>query len=338
MNFFKKSPGGYWYVSFKTRTGTRNLSTHQKDREAAEEIAARAGLLEIELSRHINLLANAAAQLATIGRRVSALEAYRAWVVHLEAATGSPKTVERYKWEVFRFFTAMNWPLLCEVSTATVDQWVNRTDRPLHAQSRNVTRCALSHCFKFWEGENLCRNPVANCHVKRHLLDHAHKESKARRPFSDEEFNRLLSAAGNHPFWRPAILIARFTGLRWGDVESLEWDSILPDTIVVWTDKRDRRVEIPKDPILVPVFEQLAANRNGNQFVLPRLYPSEKRTGWENLKTKSGLRGTGLVLHCLRHAYAESLFTSGIPLDEVRARLGHFSESTTIRYIASLHK
>jgi integrase len=334
MNLFKKTPGGKWHVSFKTRTGVQRLSTGQTDREAAEAVVLRAGIMEIEASRHVRLLANAAAQLATIGRQVSALEAYRLWVVHLEAATGSPKTVERYKWEVFRFFTAMNWPPLCEVSTATVDRWVNRTDRPLHAQTRNVTCCALNHFFKYCDNEGWARNPVANCHVKRHLLDHAHKESKARRPFSDEEFERLLAAAGDHKFWRPAILIARYTGLRWGDVESLEWDSvnIQEGRLIVWTDKRDRRADLDMPVELVPVFSELAESRNGSPTVLPRMYPSETRTDWDKLKIAAKLPNE-LCRHCLRHTYANALLRSGIPVKEIARRLCHFSESTTQRYI-----
>jgi len=336
MKLFKRSK--FWSVQFKTRHGTKKICTWETDKAKAEEVVAKAGIMEIESSRHAAMLANVASMYAITGRRVSPLESYREWVAHLEAATGSPATVSIYKLRVFQFLTKLNWPALCEVSTADVDKFVNTTERELHAQTRNVIRCALSHFFRFAENEGWCRNPVANAKVKRHLLTHAQKESAHWRPFSDDEFQRIISAAGDDPFWAPALMIARYTGLRWGDVESLEWDSVHADHLVVWTDKRDKRCEIPLADELKPVFEQLSANRNGSPLVLPRIYPSEKRTAWDNLRIKAGLKESGLVLHSLRHSYAQGLFSAGIPLDEIRKRLGHFSQSTTLGYIASLHK
>jgi integrase len=54
------------------------------------------------------------------------------------------------------------------------------------------------------------------------------------------------------------------------------------------------------------------------------------------LLDKAGLKGKGLVLHSLRHAYATELSKSGLPVKEIARRMAHMSEATTLRYIHTL--
>ena len=110
----------------------------------------------------------------------------------------------------------------------------------------------------------------------------------------------------------------------------MEWASVAEDRLIVWTDKRDRRVELPMPPELVPVFAGL--QRTGPN-VLPFVYESHRDVrAWYCLKKKADLPRE-LVRHCLRHTYATELLKSGLPVEQIQKRLGHFSVQMTQKYL-----
>lgn len=336
-------------VSFQTKTGRKRLSTNQTDLALAKRVVKEARIEQIELSRDINLLANAASMNALCGRIVTSKDAFKEWEAHLQA--GHPvHTITRYRAVVLQFLKKNKWPKhLSEIRSPEIDAWINSTESGVHAVTRNVHRSALNHFFKFCSNEGWCNNPVPNVRIKHHQLPHKLRESTPRRPFTPEEFERLIAVAKLEPmpYWYGMIAIGRYTGLRFGDCQRIETDSILPDKIVVWTDKKDRRVELPMPPELPPILDMLAKHPMNQPLPLPssqpgRVFnqvPAETWSGpsfeFRRLANAAGLP-EDLTFHCLRHTYCTELAKSGLPLKEIARRMGHLGESTTLHYLKSL--
>jgi integrase/recombinase XerD len=75
-------------------------------------------------------------------------------------------------------------------------------------------------------------------------------EAGTRRPFTDDELQKLLKAA--EPDWRTMILTAFYTGLRLRDCANLTWQNVQlhTNTINVKTEKTDRQQDLPiADPL-----------------------------------------------------------------------------------------
>lgn len=70
------------------------------------------------------------------------------------------------------------------------------------------------------------------------------KEPSPREPFTEDELPLLRTI--EDPFWRTFVLLGENFGFRVSDVARLEWTSFSrPRKILVWTDKHDRRIELP---------------------------------------------------------------------------------------------
>lgn len=347
MKFVQSKRSGVWFVQFLTRAGRKQMTTGETDLARAKLVAKGANIAAIEMARRINLMANAASMYALIGRAVSSEQALNEWFINLQAAR-SAGTCFRYEVIVRAFLKKCGWPsCVGAILPVHIDKWINSTS-DLHAITRNVHRCALISFFKFCENEGWCKNPVLNVPVKYNLLTHEQKEKKQRRPFTPEEFTKLIDVAKEEqmPYWYGALMIARYTGLRWRDVEELETASVHKDHIVVWTRKREKRVELPMPPELPPVFDLLAkhphnqpsfAMRPGKIF---QRFPAETigrgaSDDFHRLLNKAQLPDD-LTPHCLRHTYAVELSKSGIGLKEIARRMGHYGEDTTLHYLRSL--
>jgi len=339
---------GIWFVGFHTKFGYKTINTKQTDRALAEQVVKEARIEQIELSRTINLVANAASMHALCGRIVTSKEAFTEWLANLNASR-KKGTAFRYEKVVRFFLREIGWPkVLSEIRAPQIDGWINNTEEcDSKAETRKVHRAGLNNFFKYCENEGWCANPVANVRVKRHLLTHEQNESTPRRPFTPEEFERLIEVAKKEqmPFWYGALMVARYTGLRWGDVISMETACIHPDHIVVWTDKRDRRVSLPMPPELPPVFDLLAKhpfNQPMSSTPPGRVFNQIPVEVWQTNKKEFGrlLRAAKIeghmTIHCIRHTYATELAKSGLPLKEIAKRMGHFGDGATLNYLRSL--
>src|SRR5262249_25067878 len=114
-------------------------------------------------------------------------------------------------------------------------------------------------------------------------LDALDEESVEREPFTQEEINKLLSAASGD--WRSAIMFGYFTGARLGDTANMIWSAIDRDKhLVTFTPKKTKRrkkiLRIPLHPILekellkkpgignAPLFPSLAGRKSGGRHGL----------------------------------------------------------------------
>jgi integrase len=329
MTLFKEK-SGRWWVRFRSARGIIELSTRQTNRQSAEKVVEMAKIKEIELLAMANVLQMDAIMQVLHGHKLTSLDAVEKWLAHLRASKLSANTVSNYESDVRKFWGQRNWASLWSVDEIALDEFINPKPAILHASTLACRRAALGSFFTYCNAQGWCRNLVPLTEVKLENLSHEQKEPKERRPFTKEEWEKLITEVRFDRWWYPALMIARYTGLRWGDVCALEWASVKTDTLVVWTQKRNKRIEIPIAPELRPVFETADRNR---PTVLEPMYPSETgEDAWRRIRKRAQLP-KDLCLHCLRHTYAVSLLESGLPIEEIQKRMGHFSMGMTAKYL-----
>jgi integrase len=172
------------------------------------------------------------------------------------------------------------------------------------------------------------------------------------------EIRRLLDAA-RPGFDHTLIMSAAFTGaridellaLRWGDVE-LDSRKVYVRRSLSWTAAAENA---PARPVfygpktragdrIIPIPPELASALRRWRLACPRseldlVFPSQRglpvrRSVVLRSALYSGLRRARLRqvgFHSLRHSYATSLITAGVPVNQVSAYLGHANSAVTLK-------
>ncbi len=151
-----------------------------------------------------------------------------------------------------------------------------------------------------------------------------------------KESQRLLMDR-SEPLWNGMILVASHAGLRLGELFALEWQdadvsrrslTVARSYVngVLGTPKSNKRRHIPMTRALCDFFAR--THTDGPVFGL-RAYSSASKA-IARIARRRGLRRIGF--HTLRHTFAATLVTAGVPLPAIQALLGHATISTTMRY------
>ena len=163
------------------------------------------------------------------------------------------------------------------------------------------------------------------------------KDNLKERILTREEEARLLEKSADH--LRPIIVTALHTGMRRGEILSMEWNQV--DLV-----KRNIRVDKTKSgktryiPINHVVYAELIGlkARNGKSehvFLNPMTHSPihDVKTAFNAATRRAGIKG--LRFHDLRHTFASRLVEGGTDLITVKDLLGHHSVLITQRYTHS---
>ena len=161
--------------------------------------------------------------------------------------------------------------------------------------------------------------------------------SKHQRPFTDEEFIRIYTAA-EEP-WKTACLISWFTGLRQKDVFSLKWDQIEGDvltTLPAKTARFGRAVQIPIHPQLAEALQKLP---HCNERVLGAWDYRQKSISFRRsfcallrkLNIEDDVHGI-VCFNSLRDSFVTRCDAAGVPRHAIRGIVGHTEDSITDLY------
>jgi len=170
-------------------------------------------------------------------------------------------------------------------------------------------------------------------------------DSKKIRALTEEEARDLLRQANG--WFRPVLLTALYTGLREGELISLEWDDVDFENGIVkvrrkswWVPKfsgrtiREREVAVPKQ-----LLEFLREHRKISGACDNRVFHNK-----DGDELKPGLRKSLMRLtrkcgfpevtqfHALRHTYATHLIKTCKDLAVAQEQLGHADIRTTMKY------
>lgn len=158
-----------------------------------------------------------------------------------------------------------------------------------------------------------------------------------QRILTFEEEERLIAAAAEH--LKVPIRFALLTGLRVGEIRSLDWCQIDLDAGVMhFVLKGGRSHVLPITPAIRDLLVGLEPRSQGPVFTYtPRGANARPRamktwnSAWRTALRRAGIEN--LRFHDLRHTVGTRLVQSGTDLSLVQDVLGHEHISTTRRYI-----
>ena len=169
-------------------------------------------------------------------------------------------------------------------------------------------------------------------------------------PDADRRLARALEESGKR-LPADALLLARATGLRIGELLDLELDCVheVPGQgawLKVPLGKLDTERMVPLDEETVTLIDRIAAQRSpGRPVPHPRtgkpadflLTHHGGRLSAKTLRAELGRAATiagvtGATPHVLRHTYATALVNAGCSLQSLMALLGHASAEMSLRY------
>ena len=181
-----------------------------------------------------------------------------------------------------------------------------------------------------------------------HRLRAALQAREGERRESRERHNAWHAARGSegHPQWpedgytdhlMPLVLLALNTGMRRGELFSLDWRSVnLPlrlVTVEAGNAKSGRTRHIPLNDEATGLLTRWRRQGNGKGLVFPgaggaRMTNVNK--SWAGLTTAAEM--PDFNFHDLRHTFASRLVMAGVDLNTVRELLGHADIKMTLRY------
>jgi len=170
-------------------------------------------------------------------------------------------------------------------------------------------------------------------------------DSKKIRALTEEEARQLLAEANG--WFKPVLLTAMYTGMREGELITLEWDDIDLHRCFIrirrkpgWIPKssgqkvRERDIAIPKQ-----LAEFLREHKKKSSSDDNRVFHSKAggplnpglRKALMRLTKKCGFPEV-TQFHALRHTYATQLIKTTKDLTVAKEQLGHSDIRTTMRY------
>ena len=159
------------------------------------------------------------------------------------------------------------------------------------------------------------------------------KQAEPNRDFlTMEELNRLVKTPCNNPIMKKAALFSALTGLRFSDIQKLEWKNIeYNDGQPYLRFEQQKTKGIERTP-----FWKKAANILGEQGESKKIFEGLKYSAYHNKHLFQWIGAAGITkditFHCFRHTYAVLQLANGTDIYTVSKMLGHRDLKTTQIY------
>jgi len=343
-----KAPSGVYHIRYVDRNGKRRkVSTKTRNRQEALKVAKQSNIEEIEAAAKVGRISAEVFDKAILGKKgLSLTEAREEWDRWLsQSGTESELTRSNYVGRVDRWMSEVGiQDLKCsQLNSEHVSEWINGEDKGSYNNRKFLRACIMNFTGFLSARGYIMGNPAKLARVTKGNLSHAQKEKKEIQLFDDKQISALLALT--HPddmkdkdsFWFCAIILARYAGLRLGDICQLKQESLMkPGYLTIWTDKRETRVEIPianaklKEAILwLPYTENFFWPTRAMDAVDPKIR-SKTSVQFSRLCAKVDIFGR--TFHGLRHTFANECLKKGVQYPHISALMGHLLESTTRRH------
>ncbi len=343
-----------------TDGGERTISTGTKDPALAARIIKSANIRAIEVAAKAGALSHDLIQKLVVGKKISVSEAITEWQEWMTSTSGSDRTAYCQASYVNKWAKAAHVLSMApsQIKEMHIAKWINNEDGNKMSTKRAMM-AAVRSFFNYCSIKQYCfGDPTKLVSIKAHLLSHEQKEPTKKTVFSDEEFTRLVEYLEGHlielmgrpkttanvhkvdvaRFWYCAAIIGRYAGLRLGDICSLEWACFSkPGKMIVWTDKKNTRVELPVDDRLAKGIAAIPTNSRKlcfpEQDAAIRDQPRRGKLSLQFTRILEAAKITGHSFHDLRHTRASELNARGDSIEAIAEALGHGSKESTKTYI-----
>jgi integrase len=214
-----------------------------------------------------------------------------------------------------------------QITRAELQDWQARKRQTSKPATVNRIMCRLRHMFnRAVDWELLDQSPMKGIKFL--------PENNARlRYLSREECDRLVESC-IAPHLRAIVTVALHTGMRSGEIRSLQWNDLDFDSgfIIIRDSKNGEPRHVPMDSTVVDLFRNYPRTA-GTEFVFSN--PVGGRLGWLQHGFRKALVRSSLSdlhFHDLRHTFASQWMMAGGDLYVLKSILGHKSIVMTQRY------
>ena len=344
MKILKTKTG--FSVRYKTEFGVRSTRLQSTNEKDAKREVRDAKIAELEAAANSGALTMDVVSKLMAGRKMSVSDALVEWNDWRESEGKSMNTINTQTDFIYLFCKhsyGLNEPVN-GITHKMISKWVNEKKSKTGVSTRNAWLSALSAFLAFCSTRQyIPKNPASIVSVNMSKLSHKQKEKKKVVPFTEKEYEKIIKDLDGcfrddevNEFWKGVCSLSFWLGLRLGDCINLEWASVKSKSVVVWTEKRDARVELPIMPNALKSFFS-GVEYNGGKYVFKKEYrdkisdPKKRHYFSQQFRTvcdKSEIEGKSF--HSFRHAFATR--HKNLPLEEVAKLLGHKDTKTTQKY------
>jgi len=347
------------------RGNIQKYDTPFQTEEEGREFIRQTGLDKVVKLAEMNALTKESMTRVISGSNRTILEYVDEWINKIKLLN-EPTTVESYE-RNFRLWVReeqLENKSPNDITEQQVYDFINgNSDRK--AATRKIYLQAIRSFFKFCVSRGYClSDPSQLNRVRMRGLKHSQKEPKQVSPITSGDVDNLLSYVKGvrnrclvglrrleqqtsrspkkqetltnrydmYRFWETAIILAHETALRFSDIIALEWECFKGDSIIVWTEKRDTRVEIPISKRLKEALGEIPIYDLEYCFPYQKKMPIAKlSTYFKRLCNSSGVDGKSF--HGLRHGTLQRWREEGTTLEDLAKMAGHTSTKTTEGYL-----
>lgn len=214
-----------------------------------------------------------------------------------------------------------------QISRAELQDWQARKRQSCKPATVNRILCRLRHMFnRAVDWDLLDQSPMKGIKFL--------PENNARlRYLSREECDSLVEFC-IAPHLRAIVTVALHTGMRSGEIRSLQWHDLDFDSgfIIIRDSKNGEPRHVPMDSTVVSLFRNYPRT-SGSEYVFANA--AGGRLGWVQHGFRKALARAGisdLHFHDLRHTFASFWMTRGGELYALKDILGHKTIAMTQRH------
>lgn len=324
--------GGRWRAKWLP-TGARTFAQ-------AAEIAKEAGVERLLLMARAGVL-NRQAIAAITGEASRTCAAVLAeWQVDAAAAIAA-STISAYSAQIEMLLSVGNRARLpvSSMRRDVLSNFVN--DGTSSLATRKAKMAAIRALWGFAASRGyVWPDPTTALRIHRRLMTVEQLEPRPAFPFTEPEFRAILAHPRCVGFWSTAVQLSYWTALRFVDCVSLEWASLKPDAVLIWTKKRGKRVWLPLEnqemrDLVRGLLEQ---PREDPTYVFPverRDYYGGRQWSFPSkfARIVDNLGILGKTFHSLRHSAISRWAAAGRSLEDIAGLVGHSSTETTAGYV-----
>jgi integrase len=244
---------------------------------------------------------------------------------YLEWSKGNKRSWKRDRTAIKSFLNGFGGSSLNNITTWQVEKYKMKRSHTVKKSTVNRDLACLKHMFTMAIQWGLAtENPAKPVKFFR--------VNNQRSRFLDEnEEQSILSSCSDRI--KPIVLTALNTGMRRGEILSLEWSDVdFNNRLITVKDSKNRESrKIPMNPTLIRLLKDLKKESQGADVF--HYGAKQYQTVYNEWKTTLKKAGTNdFRFHDLRHTFASRLIMGGVDLVTVKVLLGHKTIDMTMRY------
>ncbi len=311
---------GIFQYSYFENGKRKKVSLRCRDRKVAELMKARLDLDHEKMAARI-----------PIGVSV---KDYLTEYENLHLSKLKPRTKRDVLIILNRFIRETKVETLEQISPKVIAEWIGKTKR------------VKSPSPKTWNNQRgYIKSFLARAvpkYLRSNPADHIHTRKVPKNQiqfFTDEEYKKIEDAA-ERPL-KDMIVVARYAGLRIGEILHLEGEDITWDPPMIyvknkpkwgWTVKNYQARGIPMSREAAIKLRHLRGKKGVLFGLGGEPYVRYKENFINDVLESVGLKEKGLAWHKLRHTFASRAVQNGVSLPQIMAWMGHGDYKTVLRY------